>query len=422
MDDRPRSRPPLGSDYWRLLTSAAASNLGDGVRLAALPLLAVTLTDEPLLISGVAAATFLPAVLFGPIGGAVIDRVDRRRLMTAGQLLRGLAALLFVALLVADAAGIWAVYVLAIALGVGEVVVDGASQAVIPTLVPRTLLERANARLVSAQLVLDEMAGAALGGLLFAINPIIPFIVDAATFLVGGVAVSTISRPLPPRGDATSDGLGSSMRDEVREGFAFLLDSKLLGGMAASVGLMNLAAATGGSVLVILVVDELAAAEATFGFVLAAGAVAGFVGSLVAEGIVVRLGRGRTLVGSVAAIAAALLVVAFAPTVVIVGAGMALMGFGVTVFNIPGRAVRQEVVPDHLLGRVVSSYRVLGFLGVPLGAVLGGVLTDLADVRTAFVVAAGLMAVAIAAMVAAVRHLPSDAPTDAHSSGPPAAG
>lgn len=196
--------------------------------MAALPLLAVTLTDEPLLIAGVAAATFLPAVLFGPIGDAVVDRMDRRRFMAAGQFLRGLAAPLFVALLLSDAAGIWAVYLLAIAVGMGEVVVDGASQAVIPMLVPRTLLERANARLVSAQLVLDQMAGAALGGLLFALNPIAPFIVDAATFLVGGAAVSTISRPLPARSPAMEDEPASSMRQDVLEGFVFLRDHRLL--------------------------------------------------------------------------------------------------------------------------------------------------------------------------------------------------
>lgn len=417
MDDRPPAAEDggLGRDYWRLLVGSASSNLGDGIRVAALPLLAVTLTDEPLLISGVAAATFLPSVLFGPIGGAMIDRADRRRLMVAGQLSRGVAALLFVALLAGDAGGIWAVYALAIALGLGEVVVDGASQAVIPSLVPRTLLERANARLVSAQLVLDEMAGSALGGLLFAVNPIVPFVLDAATFLVGGAAVSRISRPLPPS-TTNPDGGTSSMRADIIEGFGFLAGHKLLRAMAASVGLMNLAASTGGSVLVILVVDELDAPEATFGLVLAASAVAGFLASLVAERIVARLGRAVTLVGAVAVIAMALLLIALAPNVWAVAAGMALIGFGVAVFNIPGRAVRQEVVPNHLLGRVISSYRVLGFLGVPLGAVLGGVLTDLAGTRAAYIAAASLMAVSVLAMVAAVRHLPlraSDGPATA---------
>lgn len=398
----------LGADYWRLLASAASSNLGDGVRLAALPLLAVTVTDAPLLIAGVEAATFLPAVLLGPLGGAVIDRSDRRRLLVLGQLLRGLAGLVFVAILVTDLAGIWAIYALAVALGAGEVVVDGASQAVIPTLVPRSLLERANARMASAQLVLDQMAGAALGGLLFAFNSVVPFAVDAATFLLGGAAASRISRPLPPRPAKDEDGTATTLGEDVRDGFGFLFSDPLLRNMAGSVGLINLAAATGGSVLVILVVDELGAAETTFGLVLAAGAVAGFVGSLVAERIVLRLGRAVVLVGSVALVAGAMLLQAMAPDILVVAAGSALLGFAVTTFNIPGRAVRQEAVPDHLLGRVVSSYRVLGYVGVPLGAVLGGLITTASGPRTAYLAAAGLMALAVLAMAAAVRHLPGD--------------
>lgn len=397
----------LGSDYWRLLISAASSNLGDGVRLAALPLLAVTLTDEPVLIAGVGAATFLPAVLFGPVGGVVIDRFPRRRLLVMGQLARGIAVALFAALLVMDLAGIWAVYALAVVLGAGEVVVDGASQAAIPSLVPATLLERANARMVSTQLVLDRMVGAALGGVLFAFNAVVPFVLDAVSFLLGGAAVATLSDDLAPTAADDEEPEATSMLDDAREGFVFLRDNILLRRMATSVGLINLAISTGSSVLVLLVTDTLDAAPAAFGFVLAVAAVVGLVGSLVAERVVIRLGRATTLVGTLIVEIVAIVVIATAPNVVLVAVGVGLEAFAIVVFNIPGRAVRQEVIPDRLLGRVISSYRVLGFLGIPTGSVLGGVVTTFVGPRGAYAASAVLMLGATAAMAAAMKHLPS---------------
>lgn len=399
----------LGGDYAALLVGSALSNLGDGVRFAAMPLLAVSLTDEPVLVAGVTGISFLPALVVGPVAGVVIDREGRRRLLVAGQAVRGVVAVLFVAALLLDVAGIIGLYLLAFLLGAGEVLVDAAAQAAVPQLVPTGLLERANARLVRAQLVLDDMVGAALGGLLFAASAVLPFVVDAATFVSGAIAVGRIRDPLPPREDA--DGPSSRLRDDAREGFAFLRGHPLLLPMAATLGLTNTANTIGVSVLVLLVVDELGAPEATFGLVLAAGAVGGFVASLVAERVVAAVGRAVVLVGAVAVTALTNLGLAAAGHVVAVGATFAVYSAAIVMFNVPGRAVRQTVTPDHLLGRVVTSFRTLGFLGVPLGAALGGLLTDVSGVRSAFVVAAGVLVVGTVAMARAVRHLPSSTAT-----------
>lgn len=396
-----------------MLIGSGLSNLGDGIRLAALPLLAVMVTDEPVLVSGVTAATILPAVLFGPVGGVMIDRYGRRRLLVTGQLVRGIVVALFVALLLADRAGIVSVYVLALLLGVGEVVVDGAAQAAVPQLVRAPLLERANARLIRAQLVLDQMVGAAVGGVLFVAGAALPFAVDSVTFLLGAVAVGRIRQPLSPRDvdedAATPSGDEARFLDELRDGFRFLRGHDLLLPMAATLGLTNTANTIGVSVLVLLVVDELGAGDATFGLVLAVGAVGGFIASLVAERVAAWIGRGPTLVGAVAVTAAANLGLALAPNVFTVAGTFAAFSFAIVVFNVPGRAVRQQVTPSHLLGRVVTSFRTIGFIGVPIGATAGGLLTDRYGVRSAFVVAAVLLVVGTAAMTRAVRHLPPDA-------------
>lgn len=391
-------QPGLGGDYWRFLVGAAASNLGDGIRLAALPLLAVELTTSALLVSGVAAATMLPWLL-GPLAGALVDRLDRRSVVVAGQLGRAAVGLGFVALLLAGGESITALYLVAVLLGVGEVVVDTASQAVVPQLVPDRLLERGNARMITAQLVLDQMVGAALGGILFALARPLPFAVDAATFLVGAAVVATIRRPLTPRQPGAAAG---RVVDDVRDGIRFLWDHRVLRGLALAVAVANIAMTTGTSVLVILVVgpDELAASEATFGVVLAAGAVGGLVGSLVAERLVRRLGVRTVMVVAPLGQVAGLLVVAAAPDVVVVALGITLMYVAITVYNVPGQSLRQRVTPTELLGRVVASFRMVGLAGVPLGALLGGLVTEARGVRAAFVTAGVL---SIGTLVAVVR-------------------
>ena len=140
----------LGGEFRRFLVAAASSNLGDGIRLGAMPLLAITLTDDARLIGLVSASAMLPWLLLGPLGGAVVDRGDRRRLMIAGQLGRAGAVAMLVALLLADAATIWWVVGVAFALGCGEVIVDSSSQAAVPQLVRPDQLDRANSQLITA--------------------------------------------------------------------------------------------------------------------------------------------------------------------------------------------------------------------------------------------------------------------------------
>jgi MFS family permease len=306
MDQHRESLQPP-ADFRRLLVSAASANLADGVRTATLPLMAVTLTDEPLLVSGIAAVADLPAVLGGTGRGSHLDRHDRRGLLVVGQSIRAIATISFVGLLLPDAAGIWALYVLALLLGGAEVVVDGASQAVIPKLVPVRLLERANARMESAQLVFEQMVGTAIGGVLFAFGAVFCFAVNSVALVISGVSATSIRRPLPPRAAGEAPG---TWRHDIGEGFAFLGRHPLLGWLSTFGATANLASTVGGSVLVLLVVDELGATGAAFGLVLAAGAVAGLATSLATEHLVRRIGRGRTMLAGAGLQVVALFVIA----------------------------------------------------------------------------------------------------------------
>lgn len=378
------------------------SNLGDGVRVGALPLLALSFTTDARLISAVVAATMLPWLVIGPVGGALVDRVDRRRLIVGAQLGRGAAVGLLLAGLASGAADIWWLMVVAFALGAGEVLVDTSSQAAVPMLVTDEQLDRANGRLIAAITVLDNVVGVALGAVLFSVFTELPFIVDLATFVIGAALVSGVSRPL--QGDR-SERPPTSVRTDIVEGGRFLFGHRFLRGTMIAVTLSNVAGNVAFGVFVILVVQELGAAEASFGAVLAVGAVGGVLGSLFAGRIVERYGRRRVMGVLPFILAGAHAANAVATQVWMISASFFVASFVIVCFNVPGQSLRQAVTPEPLLGRVVASWRVFGMGLSPLGAILGGVITEASGVRFAMWGAAILEVVAGVALLLALRHL-----------------
>ena len=260
----------LGGEFRRFWLASASSNLGDGIRLAALPLLALSITDDARLIALVSAATTVPWLIFGLLGGAIVDRGDRRRLMIWGQLGRAVLVSALAATISTGHVTIWWIVVVALGLGFGEVIVDSASQAAVPLLVDADQLDRANGQLIAAITVLDQVAGVALGAVLFAAATGLPFVVDAATFFVGAVLLTSIRKPL--QGTRSGD---TTMRSDIGEGARFLFRHRFLRGIMFAVAMSNLAGNVAFGVFVLLVVDELGASETTFGLVLSVGALGG---------------------------------------------------------------------------------------------------------------------------------------------------
>jgi MFS family permease len=391
------------SDFTRFWLASAVSNLGDGIRLAALPLLAVTLTDDARLIAGTTAFSYLPWVLFGPLAGAIVDRHDRRQLMLLGQLGRGLAIAVLAAAVATDRASIALLYLTALVVSIGETLVDSASQAAIPQLVDDGRLEVANGRMNVAENLFNDVLGVAVGAVLFAGAASAPFAVDALTFLGGALLLATVRRPL--QGSRTAMG---SYRTEIREGFCFLRHNRVLRGLAASVALTNVALHMGLAVLVVLVVHDLGASESTYGAVVAIGATGGVLGSFVAGGLARRLTASRLLMVVHAPFVVAAVMIAVAPAWWVVSLGFGLSSFALVVYQVPSRALRQRVTPDRLLGRVVSTFRIFGLGGPVIGAPIGGVVAQALGVRWAFAASASVMLVAWARTIAAVAGSSSD--------------
>lgn len=424
-------RTRLPSGFQRLLAAAISSNLGDGIRLTALPLLAATVTRDPLAIGAVTGITMAPWLL-GPIGGAIVDRGDRIRIMQLGQVARGGAvAALGVAAGMGDVT-LWMVYAVALLIGIGEVLVDSALQASIPALVEPAQLEQANGRMVAGMTISGEVVGGPVGGLLFTAGAGLPFLVDASTFLLAAVLLvgvqlrprerQTAREPVAVPVGAGSGGTGvvdggaedpvvpppTRFWADVREGMAALWDHDLLRPLAGVVGLVNVGTSAVGALLVLLALDELGLSEAGFGFLLGIGAVGGLLGSLAADEMRILFGRPAVLLTAGVFVATGEWLVAFSQTWQVAALGIALVAFAGGTFNVVGRSLRQAVVPDELLGRVIATFRVVGVGGIPVGAFLGGTVASLTSVRTAMALAAGLLTIAAVLLGRVVQRIPAE--------------
>jgi MFS family permease len=314
--------------------------------------------------------------------GLVTDRVDRRRLILAMDGVRalafaGAAVSLWLALPlgVAPADGVsspklYAALVLAaMVVGGAEVFRDNAAQTMLPALVPADRLERANGQLWSAELLTNALIGPALGAFLIGLWLPLAFGLNAAAYglamlLVAGVAGRFSAERTAPRG----------WKAELREGIGFLRNVPLLRTLAWTTGFWNLFGTMIAVALVLHAQENLGLSAQGYGLTLAGGAVGGIAGSLMGEGIARRLGAARTLQWMLAASGPCFVAMALAPNAWVLGAAFAAMELSGLVWNVVSVSTRQRMIPDALLGRVNSLYRLLAWGMMPVGLLLSGLV------------------------------------------------
>ncbi len=391
------SRSGLGAEYWKLWTASAVSNLGDGVARVAAPLLAASLTREPLLVAGLAFAQWLPWLLFALVSGALVDRLDRRQVMWTVDLFRtALIGALGIAVL-----GGWAsmplLYVVFFLLGTAETLFDTASQTILPQVVPEDRLEKANGRLYSAELVPNNFTGPPLGGFLFGVAAALPFLIDAGSFAVAAALVLALRGKFRPQHPENAPQ--TTLRAEIGEGLRWLWGHRVLRTLAAMVGAMNMLGMAAFATFVLFVQDVLGLGNAQYGFLLTSGAAGGLLGSLVADRIVGRLGTGKALFGVLLLNAGTFAVIASSPSSFLVAGMLALGALASVIWNVITVSFRQAVVPEQLLGRVNSAYRLMASGATALGAPLGGFLAQRYGLTAPFWIAtAALVVVTVAAL------------------------
>jgi MFS family permease len=378
----------LGPAYWRLWTSAALSNLADGVVKVALPLVAIDFTRSPALVAGLTFAFTLPWLVFALPAGALVDRLDRRSVMLGANVVRAALLALLVVAVASHLGSIWVLYVIAVGVGVAETLYDTASQSILPQIVARDALSKANGRLYAAELTAAQFVGPPLGGVLVAVGMVAAFATPVALWVVAvGALLLVRGRFRLPRTERTT------LRADIAEGLRYLRGHRLLRRFAALVGLFNF---TNNAMMAVFVLYAVGPGSAmrlssqAYGLLLTAFAVGSLVGSFVTEWLQRRIGRARALLLCVVGNVVSAAMPAVTANAYAVGAAFLVGGLGVMVWNVITVSLRQRITPDRLLGRLNSCYRLLAWGTMPVGAAVGGLLAEFLGLRWVFALLAGL--------------------------------
>ncbi len=396
----------LGHRYHRLFAASTISNLGDGIFLIALPLVAADLTRDPTSIAAVTFALRLPWLLFALIAGALVDRWDRRRVMWISDVIRAALVGGLALAVLTDQHSIAMLYVVGFALGVAETFFDNASQTIMPSLIDDPDdLPKANGRLFSAETITNNFVGPPLGGLLVAVAASVPFWIDAASFLAASALIASI--PGSFRAARAEDAAPRSLGAEIAEGVSWLRRHRLLRTLAILLGLMNMWFTAAFSILVLFAQDVLDLGDVGFGILGTAMAFGSVLAGVVTSRLDQHFGPGPLLLAGALGTALTQLAIAPLSDPWLVGIALATSGFFAVVWNVVTVSLRQTIIPDELLGRVNSVYRFLGWGGMPIGALVGGVLADAFGLRAPFYVGGTFLVLAtlIAAPVLTTREV-----------------
>jgi len=368
-------RHGLGPAFANLFTASLASNLGDGIARTAMPLLAARLTDDPLLISGIAAMALLPWLLCAIPAGILIDRIDRRRALALADAVRALLAIALCVLAATNGLTIWWLYIVIFIYGAFETVYDGATRAVVPSIVARIDLSRANSRIEAGELVVQNFVAGPLTSLLFAVSVLIPLGVNALAFGVAAVLALLLPRIASGRQHAAlQDAPQVAWYRQFVDGYRFIVKSRMLVTLwlVSTVGGLAFSFATASAVLFLL--GPLGLPEAFFGVFMLSGAVGGIVGSVATTPLKNRLGAGRAMALMLLLSGSTLILMGVWPNVWVVGAAFAISSGAITIWNILVMSLRQSIIPGYLLGRVHGTWRTLLWGAMPLGSLLGGLV------------------------------------------------
>ncbi len=371
----------MRADFWKFWSGETISNFGSSITQFALPLLVFKLTGSAVSL-GVGFAMFgLPHLLFGLLIGAWTDRLDRKRLMIVVDLL---SAAVLVSVPLAAAAGmlsVWWIYAAIFAASTLGIFFQAAQFAAIPSLVERETLVAANGQ-IQASFSAATVLGPLAAGALLAFIPIEDLLyVDAATFLVSAVTLSLIARPF----NAPREAVRTSIRADVVEGLRYVLRHPVLRNISAMMALINFVSVTVYAQLVLFAKHRFAVTDSELGFLFAADGAGVVLLSLAAGPLRSRFSFGNVALGSLMLSGLMTFALAYAPSYPLaVALSAASAGLGI-LFNINTGSLRQAIVPNHLLGRIITIAMVLAWSANPLGATIGGVIVErTGDVQTVY--------------------------------------
>jgi MFS family permease len=380
------SQPSYFSALW---SATATANLADGIFKLALPLLATRVTDSPALVAGVAFAVRLPWLLFALLAGVLADRFDRRAMMIGANLLRFVVLILIALLSSLDGALLPIIYVTAFILGIAETLADTAGASILPSIVKTEKLESANAQLTGVTTVTNEFIGPPLGGALAALSLALAFMTSSLLYLAAAIAIFLISGTYKPQSSAPNQ---QKLLADMATGVRFVWNDRLLRALVVIVGVMNLGWSAWLSVMVLYVVAPGPGGLTEFGYgvMLTSIGIGGLLGTFLAVPFVKRFGRSWAIAADIAGTFAMLAIPAITANAWAIGGAAVIGGIGGAMWSIVVTSIRQQVVPDEMLGRTGGAFRLFGYGALPLGSALAGVIAEVFGLPAVFATCAGL--------------------------------
>ncbi|MFJ1756449.1 MFS transporter [Kitasatospora sp. NPDC088134] len=370
----------LGRAFGTLWSASAVSTLGDGIVAAAAPLVVTSLTRDPVLVGLSVFVQQLPWLVLAPVSGVLVDRVDRRRLTVAMDAARALLTAVLAASVFLDAVSLPLIYAVGLLLGSCSALGDNASSAILPSVVTSADLPRANSLMFGTFSVLNKLCGPPLGAALFGMAAGLPMLVDALSF-AGAAALlatlrlaadatsttSTASEPAAPAADVP-------MRRRFAEGVRWLWGQPAVRTLTLALCLMNVTLVAGFSVMVLYAREHLGLSDFGYGVLLAASAVGGLLGAVVAPPLQARFSASVLLRTGLVLETLTHVGLALAGSAWVAGAVLAVFGVHGSIWMGVDRTLVQRAVPDGLRGRVNSVFMALAVGGSALGALIGGPL------------------------------------------------
>src|SRR5215207_4767815 len=359
----------MGTPFRWLVGSSWVGNLGDGIGLAAGPLLVASQTQDPVLVALAGLLQRLPWLLFGLYAGVLADRVDRRLLVIAVDLLRAAVLVVLTAALVTGVVNVPVVLVAMFLLGTAEVFVDTTSATLLPMVVARADLGVGNARMMTARITMNELIGPSVGAALFVLGMAWPFVVQAVCLLLGALLVSRmVVLPLP-----ATEGPRHVLRD-IAEGFRWTWGYPAVRTLTLAIVTFNVTWGAAWSVLVLYASDRLGLGPIGFGLLTTVGALGGIAGTagydwLERHASLAAIMRVGLVVETLTHLGLALTTTPWVAIVILFVFGVHAFVWGTT-----SRTVRMRAVPPQLQGRVGSLYSIGVFGGIVAGQALGGVI------------------------------------------------
>ena len=398
-------------DFVKLWSAETISQFGTQVTLLALPIIAATtLNVTPFEFGLLGTIEFLPFILLSLPAGVWVDRLRRRPILIAGDLIRAAALTSIPIAFALNGLTIWQLYVVGFINGCATVFFDVAYQSYLPSLVERDQIVEGNSKLETSRSAAQITGPGIAGVLIGALTAPFAIVVDALSFVVSALFMFAIRRHEPaPEPRLNEQGERASMRSEIAEGLRYVGRHPLLRSIAATTATSNLCSNIVYAILILYLVRELSFTPELLGLAFSIGSVGFLAGALLANRVAKRFGVGPTIVGSAFAFGPSALLVAIAPAnlaLPLVAASIFFGGLGGAIYNINQVSLRQAITPERMQGRMNATMRFIVWGTIPIGSTIGGILGGVIGLHeTIWVGAIGGCFVFLPALLSPVRSL-----------------